>query len=169
MTFLYPQPGMIVAGIITVLLFVTAFIVLRHLGRNLVAAKKAEAAEDNWHSNYKVGDAQELYGMGLIITAIAVGIWLLIAVFASMPFNPYYWGVYEKAGTISSVSNQLTDGSGDVTYRSYTYQFAGDKTRYVLDDSRAASFTKGDTITLKCTPSWHLGAADTIDCQIRSY
>lgn len=160
MTYLYTSPGLIVAFALFIVFAVAYGVIVPRLRRYWLSKK----AEPHYY-----GEAGFTYGVVTIVGGILLLVYLLTVVLTNLPFNPYYWNVYEKQGTLSSVSNQFAEGTGDSTYRSYTYLFEGDDTRYVLSDPRAASFKKGDALTLKCVPHWHLEAADTVDCTIRSY
>lgn len=100
------------------------------------------------------------------ISLIFVGIGWYSAAF---PENPKYWHFYEVQGTISSVTNQFSDGSGALTDGDYVIKFTGSNHPYVISDDRIINL-KGDNASLLCTIDWvdYGNSADYWECNIRS-
>lgn len=116
---------------------------------------------DAWSSRASVGEFLVIFGG--ICGAIAVVVWFVMLI----PFDGKYHHVYRVEGTVTSVSNVLSEASGDLTRQpvitldSMTYPL-------VVDDPRAVTLD-GRDVTLRCEVDWNYQAADSYVCRIISY
>lgn len=89
-------------------------------------------------------------------------VWVALLV----PFQGQYHRVYEVDTTVLSVTNVLTEASGELT-REPVAVLDGIDRPVVIDDPRILEL-KGRDLTLLCTVSWHYQAADSYSCKIRA-
>ena len=137
------------------------FIVLLAAGlpASLTLARRHEAKQKyDWES-----DAKIIRGFGWASFSLAV----LIALLALFPLQPRYWQAYSITGEVLAVSNVITESSGDLT-RQPVVTLDGFDRPLLVDDPRITTL-EGQTVTLRCIPSWHYQAADTWGCSIRDY
>lgn len=105
------------------------------------------------------------------ITAIFGGIgWvacLFVLLYVLIPYNSKYWHYYTVEADVVSVSNVLTEASGDLT-RQPVVVLEGMDRPVVVDDPRAVDL-EGKHASFRCTIEWHYQAADTYNCKIVDY
>lgn len=101
-------------------------------------------------------------GLCVLLGVIAGIVWLILMV----PFDGRYQHIYRVEGNVESVSNVLTDSSGDLTRTPVVKLDSVDRS-LTIDDPRAVNL-KGADVRLTCRISWHYQAADRYSCDIYS-
>ncbi len=99
-------------------------------------------------------------GMAALCGLIAGGTWLIMLT----PYDGKYHHYYTVSGEVTSVSNVLTEASGDLTREPVVTLDSLDRP-LVIDDSRAVEL-EGRDVVLRCTIGWNYQAADSYSCRI---
>ena len=112
---------------------------------------------------YFAGEGRLISGWVLaVFGALTVVVWLILLI----PFQGQYHHLYRVETTVLSVSNVLTEASGDLT-RQPVVELDGVDRPVVIDDPRIVNLDGAD-VTLTCRIAWHYQAADTYACSIYS-
>lgn len=98
--------------------------------------------------------------------AVFAALALITTALMTIPWRAEYLRLYRVETTVLSVSNVLTESSGDLT-RQPIVELDGIDRPVVIDDPRIVRL-EGADLTLTCTISWHYQAADTYTCSIYS-
>lgn len=114
----------------------------------------------------------EIFGAvdGHIFVAAFVGIcgallgviWLVML----WPYSGEYHRIYQVHGNVTTVSNVLTDASGDITRQPVLELDTVDRS-IVMNDPRAVNL-EGRDVTLTCTVNWVYASADRYACNIHT-
>ena len=117
---------------------------------------------DEYHDGWR-----EFAGVGMAFTGglafILAGGSLVVGLF---PYNPDYWPMYRIEGTVTSVSNVLTEDGGDLT-RTPVVTLDTFDGPLVVDDVRAVNLD-GKHVALRCDRHWVYQGADRWSCVIQS-
>lgn len=97
-----------------------------------------------------------------IATLIMGVIWLIVLI----PFDGTYHHLYRVEGRIESVSNVLSEASGDLT-RTPVVELSTVDRPIEVSDPRVVSL-EGQDVVLTCKVGWHYQAADTYSCEIHT-
>lgn len=109
-------------------------------------------------------DVAECFAAGAIFSAVLTVTILVVLLVVAFPWRPAYWKVYRVETTVLSVSNVISEASGDLT-RTPVLEIEGVDRPVVMEDPRAVSL-EGKDVTLTCRISWNYQAADTYSCDI---
>lgn len=82
------------------------------------------------------------------------------------PYNPKYWFMEKYEGTVSEISNQITDRFNKEANSFYLVQLEEHQAPFIVKDSRISNFDKGDKITFDCVNIWKYVGSDTKSCNI---
>lgn len=98
-------------------------------------------------------------------TFVAIGLFVAGAWAVLMwPYSGEYHHVYRVEGEVVSVSNVLTEASGDLT-RTPVIELDTVDRSITIDDPRAVNL-EGERVSLTCRINWRYQAADRYDCDI---
>lgn len=99
---------------------------------------------------------------GVFIACGACGalVWAIML----MPYDGKFHHYYEVSGTVTDVSNVLSEANGDLT-RQPVVTLDTVERPLVIDDPRAVSLLNRDVI-LRCSVEWNYQAADSYSCRI---
>lgn len=109
------------------------------------------------------------YSDGLLyagFAAVTLAVFSLGMALVFIPWNSSYWQLWQTKGTITSISNVVTEASGDLTRQPVVTLDTVDRP-VIVDDPRIVDY-KGQKVTLNCVKQWHFRAADTYTCKINS-
>lgn len=121
----------------------------------LVVALVRSKREDTMNLEFSTGTAA-------VLTAALVIIWAICLV----PFDARYHHLYEVKGNVTSVSNVLSEASGDLT-RTPVIELDTVDRPIAMSDPRAVSL-EGKDVVLTCEIGWNYRAADTYSCRIHT-
>lgn len=112
-------------------------------------------------------DRWDLVGTGAAVFGVIIGVtaalFLAIGLF---PYNPGYWPMYRVEGTVTSVSNVLTEDGGDLSrVPVLTLDTFGQP--ITVDDPRAVTL-EGKHVALRCDRQWVQQGMDRYSCAIQS-
>lgn len=144
--------GMIVGITFVVLLFATGILMLFWSRR--LATQGGFSSEDD----------SKIVLMFSIIAFVSA---LILLIAALWPFNAKYYQAYTITGEITSVSNVVTEASGDFS-RTPVVEMEGFPLPLTVDDPRAVTL-QDKTVTLRCGVDWNYQAEDTWRCTIRKF
>lgn len=121
-----------------------------------------------WYFVFEVmfdgGGGWEVVG---IIWWVFSGVTALASLASLVPFQSQYHVFYELRGTVTEVSNQFENGSGELTgYTVLTLDTYDEP--IVTSSSRLTASKPGDDLTLLCTLSWEPYGLDTTYCGLRA-
>ena len=100
------------------------------------------------------GLASGAFGVGLAIAAVAAFGWF--------PYDAQYHKIWTVHGTVTAVDKRLISDGSAMSER-FVVEIAGQP--FGVDDTRAATLTVGDTVTLGCTRSWVYASEDGWVCR----
>lgn len=110
-----------------------------------------------WGFRSYYGDA--FIGWGAVAVAVIVPIGTAAAMW---PYDSEYHQWRAVTGAVERVdSRQIADGDG----MSERYVFVIDGQPFSVDDTRAATVDKGDTVSLRCKREWQYAAASGWACR----
>jgi hypothetical protein len=95
-----------------------------------------------------------LFGVGAVV------VWLVLLV----PYQAKYHFLYHVDGTVASVSNVLTEASGELTQQPIV-TLDGIDASFAVNDSRAVTLTDRD-VTLLCSIEFVYLGADRYNCVV---
>lgn len=100
----------------------------------------------------------------IIIAGLATLVTGLVLAIGLIPYQAPYWKLYRVSGHVESVSNVLTDSSGELTSDPVVTLDSVDRD-IVMTDPRATKL-EGKDVELTCYMSWRYKAADRYSCEI---
>jgi len=128
------------------------------IGVALILIAVALAAMDYFFGWDELGFVAGIFSGALGLVAGVV--WIIFMV----PFSGEYQHIYRVDGRVESVSNVLTESSGDLTRTPVITLDTVDRS-LTIDDPRAVNLA-GKDVTLTCRIEWHYQAADRYSCDI---
>lgn len=111
-----------------------------------------------------VGSDFDVTGLFATFATIFAVIALVVGVIMLVPFQSKYHHLYRVTGTVTNVSNVLSESGGDLTRTPVITLDTVDRD-ITIDDPRAVNL-KGKTVELSCSIAWNYQAADKYSCQI---
>ncbi|HEY4598888.1 hypothetical protein [Corynebacterium sp.] len=123
----------------------------------LVLRRTAGTWDDRW----------DFVGTGAAVLGVIIGgmaaLFLAIGLF---PYKPDYWPMYRVEGTVTSVSNVLTEDGGDLSRVPVLTLDTFDQP-ITVEDPRAVTL-EGKHVALRCDRQWVQQGMDRYSCAIQS-
>lgn len=152
------------------LVFIAAAVVLLPIGlrKRKVEYDRVRQVE---HTTYPSLYAKESAYMpwlapGVIATVLA-GLFLFISLLGAFPYQTKYLSWYSTTATVETVSNVVSDASGEFTSTPVVTLSTLDEPVTVSNERIVTMI--GDEATFRCKPTWHHLAPDTWHCVIQDY
>lgn len=128
-----------------------------------VKAKLKALEEANPHSYYRSDKGDGWAFTSLVFGGFGAVVLLVLVIFA-VPFNTKYYYNYSVEGTVTSVSNVITESNGELNSNPVIEIDTLDQA-VLVEDARAVSL-EGKDVKLRCAIDWNYQAADKYNCQI---
>lgn len=111
-----------------------------------------------WKDEY-TDSADRAFITGVSLTGIIFVVLTLVTLF---PYSMEHHSYKPVSGTVIQVDKKFMS-DGDSTTESINLNING--VDYTVDDSRAATIRRGDSVNLKCVKDWNYGAEDGWNCK----